>query len=474
MSVSISPLLTPANQFKQIFNVNDWYSTKEGYVTFSDLENYANLTLGNTFIGALNVFKSIGFTSHINNVDAQTFNYLKNVTSDIQEQFFDVYDYTIAQLALKRNLTNNIFNGDVFLKSSNNAYGYTIKPSYDSNQNKIDDNTISMLGYNSLILKSNLSCSIFTCNQATIGNGSQLSRVRRNLNIDNVLRVGYNDATDRGASLSNNARVDINGSIFVKDNILLNGLNLKTYIDAQDSLLRNDINLITTNNDFVKMKNDIIALENTKASIIYVDNQIAGVYNTSNQILTTIQAIQTELQNDNATEVVLFSEIGKKLNITDFNNEKLLLETAIDNIENKIVNYENESDTNTVKIKSDLNVQDLLVTNNVRCNEIVVNKIVAQEIVSTKNQPINIKAYLFANNKTYPILKNAGFFVDFNLQSTLNMEITIFPKFIFSVYDENSRIISKITNNTDDFLYYQAITIPQNIIPHKFSLRQIY
>ena len=156
------------------------------------------------------------------NVDAQTFNYLKNVTSDIQEQFFDVYDYTIAQLALKRNLTNNIFNGDVFLKSSNNAYGYTIKPSYDSNQNKIDDNTISMLGYNSLILKSNLSCSIFTCNQATIGGGSQLSRVRRNLNIDNVLRVGYNDATDRGASLSNNARVDINGSIFVKDNILLN------------------------------------------------------------------------------------------------------------------------------------------------------------------------------------------------------------------------------------------------------------
>jgi hypothetical protein len=474
MSVSISPLLTANNEFKQLFNINDWKSTKEGYVTFSDLENYAHLSLGNTFIGALNVFKSIGFTNQINNVDAQTLNYLKNVTSDIQEQFFDVYDYTIQQLALKRNLTNNVFNGDVFLKSSNNAYGYTIKPSYDSNQNRIDDNTISMLGYNSLILKSNLSCSILSCNQATIGGGSQLSRIRRNLNIDNVLRVGYNDATDRGANLSNNARVDINGSIFVKDNILLNGLNLKTYIDAQDATLRNDINLINTNNDFAKMKNDIIALENTRATIIYVDDQIAGVYNTSNQILSTIQAIQTELSNDNATEVVLFNEIGKKLNITDFNNEKALLETAIDNIENQIVNYENEIDTNTVKIRSDLNVQDMLITNNVRCNEIVVNKIVAHEIVSTQKPPIIIKAYLFANNKTYPIIKKTGFFVDFNLQSILNMEITLFPKYIFSVYDENSRIVSKITNSTDDFLYYQSITIPPNIIPHKFSLRPIF
>jgi hypothetical protein len=99
---TIRPETNPDGSFKQIFNINDWKKKKDGFVTYSDLDNYANLRSGNIFRGALNVFQSIGFINSINNVDSTTFNYLKNVNADIQQQFTDVYDYTIDQLAIKR------------------------------------------------------------------------------------------------------------------------------------------------------------------------------------------------------------------------------------------------------------------------------------------------------------------------------------------------------------------------------------
>jgi hypothetical protein len=61
MSLSIQPITKPNGQYMQIFNINDWKRNNTGYVTFADLEDYANLYAGNTFRGAMNVFQSIGF-----------------------------------------------------------------------------------------------------------------------------------------------------------------------------------------------------------------------------------------------------------------------------------------------------------------------------------------------------------------------------------------------------------------------------
>ena len=53
-----------------------------------------------------------------------------------------------------------------------------------------------------------------TTNGIIAGNGNDLTRIRRNLNIDNVLRVGYNDATDTGASLTASSnKIETNGNI---------------------------------------------------------------------------------------------------------------------------------------------------------------------------------------------------------------------------------------------------------------------
>lgn len=48
----------------------------------------------------------------------------------------------------------------------------------------------------------NFNGAISSTNGVTMGNGNDLNRARRNLNIDNCLRVGYNDATDVSGNLS--------------------------------------------------------------------------------------------------------------------------------------------------------------------------------------------------------------------------------------------------------------------------------
>jgi hypothetical protein len=59
---TIRPETNPDGSFKQIFNITDWKKKKEGYVTYSDLDDYAKLCSGNTFKGALNVFQSLTLT----------------------------------------------------------------------------------------------------------------------------------------------------------------------------------------------------------------------------------------------------------------------------------------------------------------------------------------------------------------------------------------------------------------------------
>lgn len=190
MSISIQPIKTPSNEYKKIFNINDWKRNNTGYVTFADLEDYANLYAGNTFKGAMNVFQSIGFLNNINNISYTTFNYLKNVSSDIQTQIDDNYEYTIGQLLLKRDLTNldfnsindisrqqltylstitsyvqaqidtkrnltdNIFYGDVQMKNTDGTYGYIFKPSWNNSTSKVDNASITLTGYNNVYMSS--------------------------------------------------------------------------------------------------------------------------------------------------------------------------------------------------------------------------------------------------------------------------------------------------------------------------------
>ncbi len=61
--------------------------------------------------------------------------------------------------------------------------------------------------------------SLISTNGCTLGNGNDLSVVKRNLNIDNVLRVGYGDTTDVGPNLSNGANLDVKGNIYVSGTI---------------------------------------------------------------------------------------------------------------------------------------------------------------------------------------------------------------------------------------------------------------
>ena len=74
------------------FNKSDWKWTMEA-VTFADLLEYAKTTVSNTFMET-QYFTSLLFNVSINDVSEATFAFLKNVTSDIQEQFDVLYQRT--------------------------------------------------------------------------------------------------------------------------------------------------------------------------------------------------------------------------------------------------------------------------------------------------------------------------------------------------------------------------------------------
>lgn len=98
-------------ELNPIYNNSDFQS-KSGYVTFADLLYYANLYSVNVFY-SLNQFFAITVTS-INDISDVTLSYLKNVTSDIQDQFDNIinnilYNYSYDPTNQLTSIQNNTY-----------------------------------------------------------------------------------------------------------------------------------------------------------------------------------------------------------------------------------------------------------------------------------------------------------------------------------------------------------------------------
>lgn len=115
---------------KEEFNLADFQKNTQG-ATLQDLLNYAGLYISNTFLGFNYFAKDITFGTYINNISVDTFNYLLNCRSNIQEQFnFLNVKQKIGRLFSGKILSNaincRIINGESFfcssLHASNMAY----------------------------------------------------------------------------------------------------------------------------------------------------------------------------------------------------------------------------------------------------------------------------------------------------------------------------------------------------------------
>lgn len=89
---------------------------------------------------------------------------------------------------VKRDVTDNIFSDDVQIKSGN--YGLTLKPSYNTSAAKTDNNAVSFTGYSNHYFPNVNAC--YITSGGVFGSSPYLTRTRRNLNIDNIIRFGYN------------------------------------------------------------------------------------------------------------------------------------------------------------------------------------------------------------------------------------------------------------------------------------------
>jgi hypothetical protein len=91
---------------KVIWNINTWNRNDKTYVTLGMLKSYANLFSINIFT-SLNVFEAIQ-SKLINGVAGDIFEYLKNITSDVQEQFNSLFTKTTSISYFSENETTYI------------------------------------------------------------------------------------------------------------------------------------------------------------------------------------------------------------------------------------------------------------------------------------------------------------------------------------------------------------------------------
>lgn len=84
--LSNKPLLSNNGEVKPVYNSSD-FTFFNGYVTLKALLDYANLYTSNIFRSENYFTRGIVVLDYINNVSEATFDYLKNVSSDIQQQF---------------------------------------------------------------------------------------------------------------------------------------------------------------------------------------------------------------------------------------------------------------------------------------------------------------------------------------------------------------------------------------------------
>ena len=97
-----------------------------------------------------------------------------------------------------------------------------------------------------------------------------------------------------------------------------------------------------------------------------------------------------------------------------------------------------------------------------------------KEIITPKQDNKTILVYLYFNDRVYPIIKKSGLFSELaTIQNNYIYEGTVYGRTEFAIYDGNNRVICKIRNETDDFVYYQPLTIPTGITPHKFVIKNI-
>jgi hypothetical protein len=129
------------------FNSND-FQTKKGFVTFQDLQNYANLYSVNIFY-SLNQFFAISVKS-INDISDTTLSYLKNVASDIQEQFNNIVNNILYNYSYDETNQLTSIENDTYLKtmSTNNNVAIAGKTSIADTLNTTLINNIKMQSKN--------------------------------------------------------------------------------------------------------------------------------------------------------------------------------------------------------------------------------------------------------------------------------------------------------------------------------------
>jgi len=145
------------------------------------------------------------------------------------------------------------------------------------------------------------------------------------------------------------------------------------------------------------------------------------------------------------------------------------IQNQFNNIYLKLTNYIYHSDTDTQTILTNLDCPNIAV-NDLESNNII-NYSITSNIIKTNNLFVDslkcnnfqsnsiVNIYFLNNNALFPVLKSGLMSKFTGFDNTKPLYVTIAPNYKIIFYNSLKVPQVVITNNTNDFIYYQSVNI---------------
>lgn len=308
------------NTLKPIFNSAD-FNYNSRYITYGDLMKYASLSGFNAFTG-LNSYTVINFNEYLNGVSPSTFNFLINVSSDIQDQFNTLFNRTTAQ-SYSNGVT--LFNGSlsspVIVLNGGNLESRLI----------VDENNISALKTKCTALNYDDNVSSFSGSVSIASlflNGSDLDV--RLTNAETDISGSKADIVDIKGRLTGHD-VDISG---LNSDVLT--INNKLIIDELDiSGLKVDVDNLNLavdvlNNSVLLLGDGVVDLSNNQTiggSKVFLNVPKIGLNNIAT--ITDISGAISTLLGGAGSALDTLKELGDLL-VSDVSAVSVIMKTMVD------------------------------------------------------------------------------------------------------------------------------------------------
>lgn len=280
----------PDSSVKEIFNSLDLNQDK-GAVSISELKNYAHKEKNNFFF-ASNYFTNIFITDTINGINSSVLNYLDGLNFNILDKFNEI----LEKFGLYRDLTNNLFDGEIFYDLSNTRFKVSSTKYVDDTRAELKNEILDGVGPAFDTLKE-LADELVENETITTQLINNIATQRLVNSLELASKAPINNPTFTGVvngitkSMVGLDQVDNTSDLNKPISMLTqSALNQKADISYIEQLAETNLQTqFNVNQADANLQTQITSLDSTKADLTYVNQSDTTLQNNLNTVQTTLQ-----------------------------------------------------------------------------------------------------------------------------------------------------------------------------------------